>query len=233
MLQNIPYTLKDGTSDEAFRVDVPDQIIVPQATLAIWKELLSKYKEIFWTSKNTSLASYQSPEDLFEAYMSSVIATNEFPEACTLDVHKSVRPRLLDVPGFERLLRYIWAQYWEEELETLPESIKQRLLPSKRGDLSEHKRTRYFATSLHRTSGRCFFITEKGYVGDCSLGSMAGDIIVAFPGIRLPCLLRKTKQSRGIDKWEYIGDCFVRQWIDGSLVEELQSSLQFEPFDLV
>ena len=224
----IPYTLKDGTSDEAFRTDVPDQITVPQATLSTWKELLRQYNEIFWSAVSTNHGPYKHPEELFEAYMSSIIATDEFPKDCSLSVPKSERPRLIDTPGFERLLHHIWAQYWEEELDTLPTSIIQRLKPSKQGTTPENQRKRYFATSLHRTSGRCFSITEKGFVGDCSLGAVSGDTIVALAGSRLPCLLRRREQSNNLNKWEYVGDCFVRQWMDGSLVEEIQYPLLFD-----
>lgn len=135
--------------------------------------------------------------------MSSVIATDEFPEVCSLDIPKSDRPRLIDVPDFKRLLLSIWAQYWEEEPDTLPASIMERLLPSKQGDTPDYKRKRYFAKGLHHTSGRCFFITEKGYAGDCSLGAEA--VILSSLCQAVDCLI-----CSGREKNQVI-------WISGSM----------------
>ena len=59
-------------------------------------------------------------------------------------------------------------------------------------------------------AGRCFSVTEKGYIGWHTLAAQEGDVVAAFGGIRLLFTLRPVGCAYGLT-----GDCFLQDLMEG------------------
>ena len=59
-------------------------------------------------------------------------------------------------------------------------------------------------------AGRCFSVTEKGYIGWCTLAAQEGDVVVAFRGTRLLFTLRPVGGA-----YKVTGDCYLQGLMEG------------------
>jgi hypothetical protein len=62
---------------------------------------------------------------------------------------------------------------------------------------------------------RCFFMTEKGYLGRGLKSTKKGDKVVIFDGGKTPFLLREAGHHGDVKKYKLVGDCYVEGWMDG------------------
>jgi hypothetical protein len=62
---------------------------------------------------------------------------------------------------------------------------------------------------------RCFFITEKGYLGRGFKTTKIGDKVVIFDGGKTPFLLREAGHHGDVKKYKLVGDCYVDGWMNG------------------
>ena len=76
----------------------------------------------------------------------------------------------------------------------------------------------------------CFFVTSDGLVGLCPSAARKGDLIVILYGGAVPFLLREIEpdQTRPICCYEFIGECFLKDRMDGRIIEE-QRRLKVAP----
>lgn len=73
-----------------------------------------------------------------------------------------------------------------------------------------HNAKSYAIAEARTTRGRCFFMTENGYMGLASSNIQSGDGIYVIPGCPLPMILR-----RHGDCLHVVGECFVLGLMDG------------------
>jgi hypothetical protein len=62
---------------------------------------------------------------------------------------------------------------------------------------------------------RCFFMTEKGYLGRGLKSTKKGDKVVIFDGGETPFILREAGHHGDVKKYKLVGDCYVDGWMDG------------------
>lgn len=73
----------------------------------------------------------------------------------------------------------------------------------------------------HWIFGRCFFITEDGYIGLAPLGTEPGDIISVILGCHFPVVLRKDPESSvksGETRWKVVGICYINGMMYGEAI---------------
>ncbi|KAK2035331.1 HET-domain-containing protein [Colletotrichum zoysiae] len=68
--------------------------------------------------------------------------------------------------------------------------------------------------------GRRFFITRRGYMGIGPAGTKAGDSVVVLLGAQVPFVLR----SRGLNKYEVVGETYVSGIMKGEVLTNLAES---------
>jgi hypothetical protein len=76
---------------------------------------------------------------------------------------------------------------------------------------------------------RTLIITKSGYIGLGPSYAEAGDVISAFNGAGIPCVLRKVLPDdavsvgdsvtgkRDVDKWEIVGNCYLQGFMDNEV----------------
>lgn len=160
---------------------------------------------------------------LLDAYVLALTCGGRLEHAnCNpdLNVHES---RLLRLAEIYQQLAAHWTKYGDPEMELLCPNTRRRLLP-----LVRKGNTEVFVPLLQNCTGRCLFFTASGDLGLCPPGTRRGDIVTALFGGRVPFILRQ-KPKRPVDgsmtrrmEWEFIGECYVRRFMDGRLVQTLQ-----------
>ncbi|OJD31206.1 heterokaryon incompatibility protein [Diplodia corticola] len=124
-------------------------------------------------------------------------------------VHTGGDPEMETLPGAVR-----------EELEYLP--VLQRQSKREVEGLAEE-----FAKMVEPASGRTLFITRRGALGLCPIGTRPGDRPVILLGGKVPFILRKMEtvtsedaMGGSVDEWKLIGECYIHGAMDGSRFEE-------------
>lgn len=80
------------------------------------------------------------------------------------------------------------------------------------------------ASIIRATSGRCMFLTEKGYVGLGPESMKPGDQVAILLGGTTPFVLRNTPGSvERREEYEMIGDCYVHGVMDGELAKDVDT----------
>jgi hypothetical protein len=75
------------------------------------------------------------------------------------------------------------------------------------------------ASVVRATSGRCMFVTAKGYIGLGPHSLKPGDSIAILLGGCTPFALERGDiEGLEDEHWKLLGDCYVHGWMDGELV---------------
>ena len=88
---------------------------------------------------------------------------------------------------------------------------------------------RSFAAVLeHKTKGRTFFVTSRGYMGLGPPHLEVGDAICVFPGHSVPVIMHKADSY-----YKHRGECFVLGVMDGEVMEHLEKgTVSLEEFEI-
>lgn len=82
------------------------------------------------------------------------------------------------------------------------------------------------ASVVRATSGRCMFITSKGYIGLGPHSLQVKDSVAILLGGSTPFALRPDQgKPKDVEHWKLIGDCYIHGWMDGELVRSEDTGL--------
>jgi hypothetical protein len=103
------------------------------------------------------------------------------------------------------------------------EEDKERMPPPDREGVEKLCRhlTEYLQIQVH--DGRRMFKTHDGRLGLAPPRAEAGDSICVFLGGDVPYILRDV--NAGI--WEFIGECYLHEMMDGQALARVDNSLEF------
>ena len=123
---------------------------------------------------------------------------------------------------------------WEFELllgdassESFPTSFRNISYQTVLQACSDHMEA-FVATVIHKTKGRRFFTTEKGYMGFGQLGIEKGDHICVCLGCDVPLIF-----CRVDERYVNEGECFVLGLMDGEALNALNEGiLSMQDFEI-
>jgi len=104
---------------------------------------------------------------------------------------------LLSIKNAKEVLRSIWSS------ETIP-------------DITEKNVTLFCNSCFDNFVGRCFFSTNKGYVGLAPVGTQIGDVVCVLLGSNYPLVLREI--SADPPCWQVVGACNVPGLMSGEAI---------------
>lgn len=73
---------------------------------------------------------------------------------------------------------------------------------------------KHYDGALVYMAKKCLYITKKGYLGMGPSQIQPGDVLVVFPGARIPLVLRPTAEK---DTFTYVGDAYCDGIMDGEI----------------
>ncbi|KAF2090383.1 hypothetical protein K490DRAFT_63263 [Saccharata proteae CBS 121410] len=204
----------------------------------IWGYLSGPSSEFLELSGSESL--YHTDEDLFEAYLETLMCMPEKPalplEESSFGRNAVVGKRLWEDPDFATQL----VSYWkEQEIDPDMQSIPMRVrkyLETFVDKMIPH--LVFLFSSQFQCCGRCFFISTEGQLGLCPPSTRVDDVIVALWGGRVPFVLRpreagKNGDEPGVGGWEFVGECYLHGRMEGNSVDErLAAGVSEQVFDI-
>lgn len=205
-----------------------------------------------WLIFVRQLSRYPTKENVFEAYVRTligdfIVCQERVPIEEIISIHGSQY-------SSSDLDKWLWsalAAYWK-----VTDPLMEQLDPEYRDKLSgmaQNGVPQYFHKMTERyCSRRCFFLTEKGYMGLGPRGTRIGDHVVVLTGSRVPYILHETLNARpepasqmspagfsdeAIDNasswFEFVGECYVHGIMFGEAFdEEIDGGLRREMFDM-
>ncbi|OMP83174.1 Heterokaryon incompatibility protein 6, OR allele [Diplodia seriata] len=124
----------------------------------------------------------------------------------------------------------------DPSMEALPPPVREDLrkrLPIRPGEVE--RLSEKFAEMVEPARGRVMFITRRGALGLCPIGTKSTDRPVVLFGGKVPFILRKIREEDvpdravmngermgdSVDEWKLIGECYIHGLMDGSRFEKL------------
>lgn len=81
------------------------------------------------------------------------------------------------------------------------------------------------ASIVRATSGRCMFLTDKGYLGLGPESTRIGDSVAILLGGSTPFIIKRNWAPwTARQAWSLVGDCYVHGWMDGEMMKDQDSA---------
>ncbi|KAM5349772.1 hypothetical protein ACJ41O_006277 [Fusarium nematophilum] len=109
-------------------------------------------------------------------------------------------------------LKLVESEHTSSPTQQLLETYFGSIFPAVEADIhrGRHSTKTYSIAESRTTRGRCFFVTQNGYMGLASSTIQNGDGIWILPGCPLPLILRPCG-----DSFVLVGECFILGFMDG------------------
>ncbi|KAL1646060.1 hypothetical protein SLS58_003480 [Diplodia intermedia] len=249
--------LDDGTWTVC-AVDVAAGAKVPMALSETWEFLRDEYRRRAAHHEKCVAARCRfdrrrADEDLFEAFVETLLCRNPVvgghddgaarddstggEEGGGEGEHHSRPTRIWQQPDVADRLTAHWIHAAKDpSMEALPPAVREGLrkrLPIRPGEVE--RLPEEFAEMVEPASGRVMFITRRGALGLCPIGTKSTDRPVVLFGGKVPFILRKIREEDvpdravvdgermgdGVDEWKLIGESYIHGLMDGSRFEKL------------